>query len=220
MQTIRARSRTAMITSAGPMLETCPCHPPLSRRHFARDRRRRQSGREGRDLRHLPWRKGHPHRQGHAHDLGANGGLSLSPAPRLQERGEEARDDERRRSRFRKGGYPRRWLRTLPPSRGRTCSSRRRRRTSPARLIAANVSIACTGCHLDEWQGDGTVPRLAGQQREYMDKTIKEFRDRTRGNNPGMSDLMNAAARGRSRRRSAQYLAGLQISAGAAGGSR
>ena len=58
---------------------------------------------------------------------------------------------------------------------------------------AANVSVGCTGCHLSEYQGDSTVPRLAGQSKDYLDKTMKEFRDRTRGNNPGMSDLMNAA---------------------------
>ena len=35
------------------------------------------------------------------------------------------------------------------------------------------------------------MPRLAGQQRDYLLKTMTEFRNRTRGNNPGMSDLMN-----------------------------
>ena len=38
----------------------------------------------------------------------------------------------------------------------------------------------------------GSVPRLAGQSREYMAKTVAEFRTRARGNNPGMSDLMKA----------------------------
>jgi cytochrome c553 len=61
------------------------------------------------------------------------------------------------------------------------------------KAIAANTSVACTGCHLAEWQGDSSVPRLAGQWREYLDQTTKAFRDRSRGNNPGMSDLMNAA---------------------------
>jgi cytochrome c553 len=56
--------------------------------------------------------------------------------------------------------------------------------------LKANVSIGCTGCHLDQWQGDGTVPRLAGMSREYLTKTIDAFRTRTRANNPGMSDLM------------------------------
>ena len=61
------------------------------------------------------------------------------------------------------------------------------------KAIAANTSVGCTGCHLAEWQGDSTVPRLAGQWREYLDQTTTAFRARTRGNNPGMSDLMNAA---------------------------
>jgi cytochrome c553 len=58
--------------------------------------------------------------------------------------------------------------------------------------LSANRSVGCTGCHLDKFQGDGTVPRLAGQSREYLTKTIADFRTRARGNNPGMSDLMLA----------------------------
>ena len=60
------------------------------------------------------------------------------------------------------------------------------------RALSANRSVGCTGCHLDHFQGDGTVPRLAGQSREYLTKTIADFRTRARGNNPGMSDLMLA----------------------------
>jgi cytochrome c553 len=58
------------------------------------------------------------------------------------------------------------------------------------RALRANASVGCTGCHLDQWQGYGTVPRLAGLSRDYLTKTIAEFRTRSRGNNPGMSDLM------------------------------
>ena len=43
-------------------------------------------------------------------------------------------------------------------------------------------------------QGYGTVPRLAGLSRDYLAKTIAEFRTRARGNNPGMSDLMIATS--------------------------
>ena len=85
--------------------------------------------------------------------------------------------------------------------------------------IGLNQSVGCTGCHLGEYQGDSTVPRLAGQQREYMDKTIKDFRDRTRGNNPGMSDLMNASPVDGLKAIS-EYLAGLQILSGSGHGSR
>jgi len=62
------------------------------------------------------------------------------------------------------------------------------------RALSANRSVGCTGCHLDQFQGDGTVPRLAGMGREYMTKTIEDFRTRARANNPGMSDLMLATS--------------------------
>jgi cytochrome c553 len=62
------------------------------------------------------------------------------------------------------------------------------------RARTANSSIGCTGCHLDQFQGDSTVPRLAGQGRDYLARTMTDFRSRARGNNPGMSDLMIATA--------------------------
>jgi len=71
-------------------------------------------------------------------------------------------------------------------------------------------SIACRGCHLDQYQGDGTTARLAGQQRAYLQNQMLAFRDHTRGNNPGMSDLMNAASPD-ALKAVAEYLAGLQI---------
>jgi cytochrome c553 len=58
----------------------------------------------------------------------------------------------------------------------------------------ANASIGCTGCHLGEYQGDGTQPRLAGQRREYLAQTMLDFRTRARANNPGMTDLMRATS--------------------------
>jgi cytochrome c553 len=59
---------------------------------------------------------------------------------------------------------------------------------------STNRSVGCTGCHLDHFQGDGTVPRLAGMSTEYLTKTMADFRTRARGNNPGMSDLMLATS--------------------------
>jgi cytochrome c553 len=58
----------------------------------------------------------------------------------------------------------------------------------------ANAAIGCTGCHLGEYQGDGTQPRLAGQSRDYLARTMEDFRTRARANNPGMTDLMRAAS--------------------------
>jgi len=36
--------------------------------------------------------------------------------------------------------------------------------------------------------GDGTNPRIAGQSRGYVLKTLQEFQSKVRGNNPWMSD--------------------------------
>jgi cytochrome c553 len=55
----------------------------------------------------------------------------------------------------------------------------------------AEKSVVCTSCHLEEFQGDSSVPRLAGQVHGYLFKTMTDFRAHTRANNPGMSDLMN-----------------------------
>jgi cytochrome c553 len=56
----------------------------------------------------------------------------------------------------------------------------------------ANSSVVCTSCHQDGFIGEGTQPRLAGQVRPYLEKTMTDFRSFARGNNPGMSDLMKA----------------------------
>jgi cytochrome c553 len=56
---------------------------------------------------------------------------------------------------------------------------------------AAIKSVVCTSCHLEQFQGGSSIPRLSGQERDYLLKTMANFRDRTRTNNPGMSDLMN-----------------------------
>jgi cytochrome c553 len=76
----------------------------------------------------------------------------------------------------------------------------------------AAASIGCRGCHLDHFQGDGTTARLAGQWQEYLQATMMAFRDGSRGNNPGMSDLMKATAPDDIEALS-HYLAGLQIDA-------
>ncbi len=58
----------------------------------------------------------------------------------------------------------------------------------------ANVaikSVVCQSCHLEQFEGNSSVPRLAGQHKDYLLKTMTEFQARTRANNPGMSDLMN-----------------------------
>jgi cytochrome c553 len=76
------------------------------------------------------------------------------------------------------------------------------------RAMSANRSVGCTGCHLDHFQGDGTVSRLAGMNKDYLLKQMTDFRTRARGNNPGMSDLMIATSPD-DLAALAEYLAGL-----------
>lgn len=76
------------------------------------------------------------------------------------------------------------------------------------RALETNASIGCTGCHQDGFKGDGTQPRLAGQDRAYLEKTIADFRSLARANNPAMSDLLNAASSD-DLAALAQYLAGM-----------
>ena len=63
-----------------------------------------------------------------------------------------------------------------------------------ARALRANVAVGCTGCHLAEYQGAGTQPRLAGQTKEYLARSMLDFRTGARGNNPGMTTLMLATS--------------------------
>jgi len=78
------------------------------------------------------------------------------------------------------------------------------------KALTAIGSIGCPSCHLDQLQGDGTTARLAGQQQEYLRQTMLAFRDGSRGNNPGMSDLKKATSIDDLTALS-QYLAGMQI---------
>jgi cytochrome c553 len=59
-----------------------------------------------------------------------------------------------------------------------------------ATAMTAIKSVVCTSCHREQFQGDSSIPRLADQTRDYIAKTMTDFRDGARGNNPGMSDLM------------------------------
>jgi cytochrome c553 len=55
--------------------------------------------------------------------------------------------------------------------------------------IAAS-SGQCTQCHLGGYVGAGTTPRLADQRKEYLLKTMQDFRSGARANNPWMTDLL------------------------------
>ncbi|HEY8247430.1 MAG TPA: c-type cytochrome [Hyphomicrobium sp.] len=84
------------------------------------------------------------------------------------------------------------------------------------KALTAVGSIGCPSCHLDQLQGDGTTARLAGQQSAYLKQTMLAFRDGSRGNNPGMSDLMKAISPVDIDAIS-QYAAGMQLLGGSNG---
>jgi cytochrome c553 len=52
------------------------------------------------------------------------------------------------------------------------------------------VSGQCGSCHGETGEGNGTQPRIKGQGRDYILRTLTEFRDKQRKNNPWMTDLM------------------------------
>ena len=57
---------------------------------------------------------------------------------------------------------------------------------------ALDNSVPCRVCHFDHFQGNSSVPRLAGQQHDYLVKTLTDYRNHTRANNPAMSELLNS----------------------------
>jgi cytochrome c553 len=61
-----------------------------------------------------------------------------------------------------------------------------------AQALRATTSVVCTSCHQEGYKGEGTQPPLAGQRKQYLAQTMLDFRNGTRANNPGMSDLMKA----------------------------
>jgi cytochrome c553 len=62
--------------------------------------------------------------------------------------------------------------------------------------IAAGRSAAsagqCTQCHLGDYTGDSRVPRVAGQNPGYLERTMLEFKNRIRLNAPDKSTLFAA----------------------------
>lgn len=48
--------------------------------------------------------------------------------------------------------------------------------------IAAKNIPPCQGCHGDRGQGNGVIPRLAGQHSEYIDRQLAAFASKARAN--------------------------------------
>ena len=79
-----------------------------------------------------------------------------------------------------------------------------------AQAQRANASIVCTSCHQEGFKGDSVQPRLAGQNHDYLAKTMTDFRTGARANNPSMTDLMKAISDS-DIAALATYIAGLQL---------
>lgn len=56
----------------------------------------------------------------------------------------------------------------------------------------ATVAGQCVQCHLGGYEGSSRVPRLAGQQLVYLERTMREFKTKTRLNSPAKGSLMAA----------------------------
>lgn len=50
----------------------------------------------------------------------------------------------------------------------------------------------CVQCHRGGYEGDSRVPRLAGQNPAYLDKTMADFKSKARNNSPAKSSLMGS----------------------------
>ena len=73
-----------------------------------------------------------------------------------------------------------------------------------------NAAVVCTSCHQEGFKGDSVQPRLAGQNRDYLLKTMTDFKTGARANNPGMTDLMKAISDSNIAAL-APFIAGLQL---------
>jgi cytochrome c553 len=67
-------------------------------------------------------------------------------------------------------------------------------KNAAVKALSAIGSVGCTSCHLEQFQGDSSVPRLAGQNYDYLLKTMTDFRSGARGNNPGMTSLLTGVS--------------------------
>ena len=72
----------------------------------------------------------------------------------------------------------------------------------------ALVAGQCVQCHRGGFEGDSRVPRLAGQQVEYLEKTMQDFKNKVRLNSPAKSALLGAYS-DEEIRAMAEYLADL-----------
>ncbi len=81
-----------------------------------------------------------------------------------------------------------------------------RTRKAGDRLVNAGQ---CVACHGGGFLGDSRVPRLAGQHREYLEKTMLDYKYKRRMNAPDMATLLETYSEEEIATMAA-YLAGMQ----------
>jgi len=77
-----------------------------------------------------------------------------------------------------------------------------------SKALSALAAGQCVQCHLGGYEGNSRVPRLAGQQVDYLERTMLEFKNKVRLNSPAKGSLF-AAYPDDQIKAMAQYLAGL-----------
>ena len=60
----------------------------------------------------------------------------------------------------------------------------------------ATAVVGCGGCHFNDWKGFSANPRIGDQSTAYLAATIRQFRNGSRANSPGMSDLVRTLDEG------------------------
>ena len=60
----------------------------------------------------------------------------------------------------------------------------------------AMAVLPCVGCHFNDWKGFSANPRIGDQSTAYLALTMRQFRSGSRGNSPGMSDLVRTLDEG------------------------
>lgn len=60
------------------------------------------------------------------------------------------------------------------------------------KALSALSAGQCVQCHLGGYEGYSRVPRLAGQQVDYLERTMLEFKTKVRLNSPAKSSLLGA----------------------------
>ena len=79
-----------------------------------------------------------------------------------------------------------------------------------AKALTALDAGECFACHLGGFEGNSRVPRLAGQQLAYLERSLREFKTKVRLNAPFMNSLLNTYS-DEDLVAVAQHLAGLQV---------